>query len=251
MEKQTRKLDLDTLQKVLIQICTTLNMPIRKTALHRFIREIFDYSNSIKSIDFALLDLIEQGLLLEDSFYVCSSECAASGRTIPTATEEGIVKLLTSKSFKEEIRNVLFFSPVATDIITPYDYFKYVRQTYPALLAGQETGIAYMEQFDTLIPFGLADTFYTEYNDYPYVSSFFTSLFDGDSRLIIRNIDFSKSLVTLHLLLLPGKKRSYQKAHEQYRKFDDIISTYFDGMKVHIKTTPLSMIIGTGKLRRK
>lgn len=244
---QTIKLDLDRLQNVLIQICTTLNMPIRKTSLHKFVKEVFDYNNSIKQIDFAILDLVEQGVLIESTFYISSLKCALEGRTIPTATEEGIVKWITSKAFKEEIRNDLFFSPVATDRITPHNYFKYIKCKYPALLAGTNTGLAYMEQLDELFTFGLTDQFYVELNDYPYCPVFFSTFFDTDSRIIIKNITVHKKYVTFHLVLLPGKRRSYEKADEQYRYFQEHITTYFENKKVHIKTTPLTMIVGTGK----
>lgn len=251
MEKQgiqpTIKLDLDKLEDVLIQICTTLNMPIRKTSLNKFIKEVFGYSNSIKQIDFALLDLIEQGCLIENTFYISSPECASSGRTIPTTSEEGIIKLLTSKFFMEEIRIDLFFSPVATDRITPHNFFKYVKCKYPALLAGQNTGLIYMKQLDELFAFGLTDQFYIELNDYPYCPVFFSTFFDTDSRIIIKNISIHKKYVTFHLILLPGKRRSYEKADEQYRYFQEQINTYFENKKVHIKTTPLTMIVGTRK----
>lgn len=249
MKKQdiqpTIKLDLDRLEEVLVQICTTLNMPIRKTSLHKFVKEVFEYNNSIKQIDFALLDLIEQGNLIENTFYISSPECASSGRTIPTATEEGIVKWIISKAFKEEMKIDLFFSPFATDRITLHNYFKYIKCKYPAMLAGKNTGHAYMEQLDELFAFGLSDSFYIEFNDYPYCPVFFSAFFDTDSRIIIKNISIHKKYVTFHLILLPGKRRSYEKADEQYRYFQEQINTYFENKKVHIKTTPLTMIVGT------
>ena len=245
------KLDLDKLEEVLEQICTTLNMPIRKTSLHKFIKEVFCYSNSIKQIDFAILDLVEQGVLIETSFYITSLKCALEQRTIPTATEEGIIKLLTSKSFMEEIRIDLFFTPVATELITPHNYFKYIKCKYPALLSGKNAGLIYMKQLDELFAFGLTDQFYIELNDYPYCPVFFSTFFDTDSRIIIKNISIHKKYVTFHLILLPGKRRSYEKADEQYRFFQEHISSYFENKKVHIKTTPLTMIVGTHDHKRK
>lgn len=247
---QTTKLDLDRLEEVLVQICTTLNMPIRKTSLHKFIKEVFGYSNSIKQIDFALLDLIEQGYLIENTFYITSPKCASSGRTIPTATEEGMVKFLTSKALQEEIKNDLFFSPFATDKITPHNYFKYIKCKYPALFAGKNAGLIYMKQLDELFAFGLTDQFYIELNEYPYCPVFFSKFFDTDSRIIIKNISVHKKYVTFHLVLLPGKRRSYEKADEQYRYFAQQIDTYFENKKVHIKTTPLTMIVGTHDHKR-
>ena len=247
---QPTKLDLDSLEKIIEQICTTLNMPIRKTCLHKFIKDVFGYGNSIKQIDFAILDLIEQGALVETTFYIASLKCTLEQRTIPTATEEGILKLLTSKSFMEEIRTDLFFSPLATDRITPHNYFKYIKCKYPALLAGKNTGYAYMEQLDELFAFGLTDSFYVEFNDYPYCPVFFSTFFNTDSRIIIKNISIHKKYVTFHLVLLPGKRRSYEKADEQYRHFQKQINTYFENKKVHIKTTPLTMIVGTHDHRR-
>lgn len=248
---QTIKLDLDRLEEVLVQICNTLNMPLRKTSLHKFIKEVFGYNNSIKQIDFAILDLIEQGILIETTFYIASLKCALEQRTIPTATEESIIKLLTSKAFMEEIRTDLFFSPFATDRITPHNYFKYIKCKYPALLAGKNTGLIYMKQLDELFAFGLTDQFYVELNDYPYCPVFFSTFFDTDSRIIIKNIAIHKKYVTFHLILLPGKRRSYEKADEKYRYFAEHISSYFENKKVHIKTTPLTMIVGTHDHRRK
>ena len=147
----------------------------------------------------------------------------------------------------EEIRIDLFFSPVATDRITPHNFFKYVKCKYPALLAGQNTGLIYMKQLDELFAFGLTDQFYIELNDYPYCPVFFSTFFDTDSRIIIKNISIHKKYVTFHLILLPGKRRSYEKADEQYRYFQEQINTYFENKKVHIKTTPLTMIVGTRK----
>lgn len=247
---QTIKLDLDRLEEVLVQICTTFNMPIRKTSLHKFIKEVFGYNNSIKQIDFAILDLVEQGVLIETSFYIASLKCALEKRTIPTATEEGIVKLISSKSFMEEIRTDLFFSPLATDRITPENFFKYIKCKHPALLAGTNAGLAYMEQLDELFAFGLTDQFYIELNEYPYCPVFFSTFFDTDSRIIIKNVTIHKKYVTFHLILLPGKKRSYQRADQQYRYFTEQIDTYFENKKVHIKTTPLTLIVGTHDHRR-
>lgn len=248
---QTIKLDLDNLERIIEQICTTLNMPLRKTSLHKFIKEVYGYGNSIKQIDFAILDLVEQGTLVETTFYIASLKCALEERTIPTATEEGIVKLLTSKAFMEEIKTDLFFSPFAPEQITPHNYFKYVKCKYPALLSGKNTGLIYMKQLDELFAFGLSDSFYVEFNDYPYCPVFFSTFFNTDSRIIIKNISIHKKYVTFHLVLLPGKRRSYEKADEHYRYFAEHINSYFETKKVHIKTTPLTMIVGTHDHRRK
>lgn len=251
IEVSKTKLDLEKLQETLVLLCSTLNMPLRKTIIHTFIREVFDFGNSIKNIDFALLDLTEQGILIQSSFFICSPECSSSGRTIPTATEEGIAKFLASKSMKEEIKHDLFFSPMATDRITPQQFYKYVTLKYPALLAGTDAALAYMEQLEKILTYGLSDNFYAELNDYP-TNRWFSSFFNQDCRIVIKNIDQHKNHINIQLLLLPGKRRSYQLSHEQFEELKDNLSVYFDkSIHLHIKTTLLTMITGTRPRRKK
>ena len=57
-----RILELADLQKVLLSTCTYLNRPIRKNQLIKMTTELFE-CNTAKEVEFALLDLIEQGKL--------------------------------------------------------------------------------------------------------------------------------------------------------------------------------------------
>ena len=55
-----RILELADLQKVLLSTCTYLNRQIRKNQLIKITTELFE-CNTAKEVEFALLDLIEQG----------------------------------------------------------------------------------------------------------------------------------------------------------------------------------------------
>ena len=90
--KQNIALDLQGLQDLLIRICTTINMPIRKKVLIKMVTDLFEYKNSKKAVEFALIELVEQGLLFQKDYYISANK----GKLIPTATEEGIIKFLTS-----------------------------------------------------------------------------------------------------------------------------------------------------------
>ena len=58
-KNNNRTLELIDLQKMILDICTNLNRPIRKTQLIKMITELFE-CNTKKQVDFAILDLIEQ-----------------------------------------------------------------------------------------------------------------------------------------------------------------------------------------------
>ena len=67
-----RILELADLQKALLSTCTCLNRPIRKNQLIKMVTELFE-CNTVKEVEFALLDLIEQGKLDRKSTRLNSS----------------------------------------------------------------------------------------------------------------------------------------------------------------------------------
>lgn len=248
-KNNNRTLELIDLQKMLLNICTNLNRPIRKTQLIKMITELFE-CNTTKQVDFAILDLIEQDKLHYAKHFICTPEFAATWDGTVTAADEGIVKFLLS--LKEEIKFDVYFSPYAPEPLIPTIFFKYVYLKYPALLQKEDTALTYMEQIDTLFPDVANNNFYMEFNDYP-TNRWFTSFFnDKDCRIVIKNIDQHKNHLNIHLLLLPSTRRSYKLAHEQYEEFKDNVELYFNNnIHLHIKTTLLTMITGTHTIRKR
>ena len=64
-----RILELADLQKALLSTCTCLNRPIRKNQLIKMTTELFE-CNTAKEVEFALLDLIEQGKLQQKDYFI-------------------------------------------------------------------------------------------------------------------------------------------------------------------------------------
>ena len=248
-KNNNRTLELADLQKMLLDICTNLNRPIRKTQLIKLVAEIFE-CNSQKQVEFAILDLIEQDKLHYEKHFICTPEFAATWDGTVTAADEGIVKFLLS--LKEEIKFDVYFSPYAEETLTAATFFKYLHFKYAALLQREDTALAYMEQIDNLLPDVANNNFYMEFNDYP-TNRWFTSFFnDKDCRVVIKNIDQHKNHLNIHLLLLPSTRRSYKLAHEQYEEFKDNVELYFNNnIHLHIKTTLLTMITGTHPRRKR
>ena len=246
---KNRTLELVDLQKMILDICTNLNRPIRKSQLIKMITELFK-CNTKKQVDFAILDLIEQDKLNYAKHFICTPEFFTTWDGTVTASDEGIIKYLLS--LKEEIKNDIFFSPYAPEPLTPTTFFKYIYFQYPALLKRENTALAYMEQIDTLFPDIASDNFYMEFNDYP-TSRWFTTFFNNkDCRIIIKKIDHYKNHLNIHLLLLPNTRRNYKLAHEQYEELKDNLSSYFNNnLHLHIRTTLLTMITGTRPRRKK
>lgn len=248
-KNNNRTLELVDLQKMLVDICTNLNRPIRKSQLIKMVIEVFE-CNTKKQVEFAILDLIEQDKLHYVKHFICTPEFAATWDGTATAADEGIIKFLLS--LKEEIKNDIYFSPYAPESLTPATFFKYVHFKYPALLQREDTALAYMEQIDNLLPDIASDNFYMEFNDYP-TNRWFTSFFnDKDCRVVIKKIDQQKNHLNIHLLLLPSTRRSYKLAHEQFEEFDQNIKSYLkNNIHLHIKTTLLTMITGTHSRRKR
>ena len=248
-KNNNRTLELVDLQKMLVDICTNLNRPIRKTQLIKMVTEVFE-CNSQKQVDFAILDLIEQDKLHYKKHFICTPDFATSWDGTVTAADEGIIKFLLS--LKEEIKIDVYFSPYAPEPLTTAVFFKYVHFKYPALLQREDTSLAYMQQIDNLLPNIASNDFYIEINDYP-TNRWFTSFFnDKDCRIVIKKIDQQKNHLNIQLLLLPSIRRSYKLAHEQYEEFEQNIKSYFDkNIHLHIKTTLLTMITGTRPRRKR
>ena len=248
-KNNNRTLELIDLQKMLLDICTNLNRPIRKSQLIKMVTEVFE-CNTKKQVEFAILDLIEQDKLFYAKHFICTPDFAATWDGTVTAADEGIVKFLLS--LKEEIKIDVYFSPYAPESLTPATFFKYVHFKYPALLQREDTALAYMEQIDNLLPDVTNNNFYMEFNDYP-TNRWFTNFFnDKDCRIVIKNISQHKNHLNIHLLLLPSTRRSYKLANEQYEEFKDNVGLYFaSNTNLHIKTTLLTMITGTRPRRKK
>ena len=249
MKKNNNKtLELVDLQKMLLDICTNLNRPIRKTQLIKMVTEVFE-CNSQKQVEFALLGLIQQDKLHYAKHFICTPAFAATWDGTVTAADEGIIKYLLS--LKEEIKIDIYFSPYAPEPLIPTIFFKYVHLKYPALLQREDTALTYMEQIDTLFPDVASNNFYMEFNDYP-TNRWFSTFFNQDCRIVIKNIDQHKNHINIHLLLLPSTRRSYKLAHEQYEEFEQNIKSYFDkNIHLHIKTTLLTIITGTRPRRKR
>lgn len=141
MKKNTNRiLELADLKQVLLSTCTCLNRPIRKNQLIKMVTEVFEY-NTPKEVEFALLDLIEQGKLQQKNYFIVTPEFASTWDGVTTAADEGIVKYLLS--LKEETKHDLFFNVYAAEPLTPHNFFKYIGMKYPALLHRQDTAYTY------------------------------------------------------------------------------------------------------------
>ncbi len=245
------KLGLEELQDLIQSILDNLYMPIRKSQLSRFIIELFEYGNTRKQIEFAMLGLVDHGYVSEDRFYVAATSYVHEYHTcIPTATQEGIIKFFLSGNLKEQMKHYFFFDVYATERITPHLFFKYVSSEFPSLVSENRV-INAMDHIDNIIPWGISNQFYVERNDFPtglWLSSF---LDDRDNRIIIKSIENNANHINISLVLLPGKRRSYEKAHENYKMFSTYFPSYFIGKKIHITTTTLTMITGNMRKNRK
>lgn len=246
MKKNTNRiLELADLKQVLLSTCTYLNRPIRKNQLIKMVTGIFEY-NTPKEVEFALLDLIEQGKLQQKNYFIVTPEFASTWDGVTTAADEGIVKYLLS--LKEETKHDLFFNVYAAEPLTPHNFFKYVGMKYPALLHRQDTAYAYLEQLENTFPYELSNDFYAEKNDYP-ARRWFTKFFDSpDCRIIIKNIFTGRSYANFQIVLLPGKKRSYRKAYSDFEEFKQNISTLFSrDVKIQVRRSMTTISFGRRK----
>ena len=238
-------LELADLQRSIISTCTHLNRPIRKSKLVQMITDLFE-CNTAKHVEFALIDLIEQGKLHDQGYFITTPEFAENWNGVVTATDESIINFLLS--LKEEAKYDLFFDVFAQEQLTPHLFFKYVGMKYPALLHREDAALAYMEQMDNTFPYGLNSNFYMELNDYP-TNRWFTTFFNPDCRIIISNMDFCKNHVNIQVTLLAGKKRSYKQAYKDFEEFQNNITAYFNrDINIHIKKR---MSAFTGRKRRR
>ena len=242
--KNSKTLELTDLEAMLLSICSNLNRPIRKNQLIRMVTELFE-CNSKKQVEFAILNLIEHGQLMQKDFFIITPDFNATWDGTVTMQDEGIIKFLLS--LKEEVKHDAFFDVHASECLTPSIFFKYVNMTYPALLHREDAAKAYAQQFDSHTLYTMAHYLYIEMNDYP-TNRWFTKFFDNpDCRIIITEIKQNNNKhVSIKLMLLPGKKRSYKLAHEQYREFKEKIQIYFlSDVTIHFSYTTLSMKTGT------
>ncbi len=248
MKKNTnRVLELASLQKVLLSTCTHLNRPVRKNQLIKMVTELFE-CNTVKEVEFSLLDLIEQGKLQQKDYFITTPELSTDWDGTVTATDEGIIKFLLS--LREEAKHDLFFNVYAQEPLTPHNFFKYVGMKYPALLHRADTAHAYMEQISSLFQRELSYDFYAELNDYP-TGRWFTTFFNSpDCRIIIRSISTGRNYANFQIVLLPGKRKSYRKAYKDFAEFEQNISSLFN-KDVKVQVTKSLITIPFGKKRRK
>lgn len=237
-------LELADLQRTIISICTHLNRPIRKSRLVQMITDLFE-CNTPRQVEFAFIDLIEQGKLYEQGYFITTPEFAENWNGVVTAIDESIINFLLS--LKEEVKYDIFFNVYAQEQLTPHLFFKYVGMKYPALLHREDAALAYMEQMDNTFPYGLNSNFYMELNDYP-TGRWFTTFFNNpDCRIIISNMDFCKSHVNIQVTLLSGKKKSFRQSYKNFEEFQNNITAYFNNdMSIHFRK---SMASFTGRKR--
>ncbi len=243
--KKNRILELADLKQAILSTCNTLNRPIRRNQLIKIITDLFEY-NTQKEVEFALLNLIEEGRLQQKDYFIITPEFASDWSGISTATDEGIVKYMLS--LKEDAKHDLFFNSYAEEPLTPHNFFKYISMKYPALLHRQDTALAYLEQLENTFPYELSNDFYVEKNDYP-TGSWFTKFFDSpDCRIIIKNIFAGRNYANFQIVLLPGKKRSYKKAYSDFEEFKQNISSLFNkDVKIQVRRSLTTIPFGRRK----
>lgn len=246
MKINYKTLGLADLQSTLLSTCNHLNRPIRKNQLIKIITDLFD-CNTTKETEFALLDLVEQGRLCQQNHFITTPEFASSWDGTVTSADEGIIKFLLS--LKEEAKNDLFFHVYAQEPLTPHNFFKFVEMKYPVLLHRTNTALAFMEQLDKTLPYGLNNYFYAELNDYPVKRWLTTFLNNPDCRIIIKNMDLHKNHVNIQVVLIPSQKGNYKKANADFYEFEEKLPLYFnENMDVHIRK---SLITFSGSKRKR
>ena len=89
--KNNKTLELTDLESMLLSICSNLNRPIRKNQLIRMVTELFE-CNSKKQVEFAILNLIEHGQLMQKDFFIITPDF--------NATWDGTVTILDEKKLE-------------------------------------------------------------------------------------------------------------------------------------------------------
>ena len=247
MKINYKTLGLADLQSTLLSTCNSLNRPIRKNQLLKMITDLFE-CNTQKEVEFALLDLVEQGRLCQKNHFICTPEFASTWDGTVTSADEGIIKFLLS--LKEEAKNDLFFHVYAQEPLTPHNFFKYIEMKYPMLLHRADAALAFMEQMDKTLQYGLNNLFYSELNDYPVDDRWLTTFFNNpDCRIIIKSMDLHKNHVNMQIILIPSQKGNYKKANDNFYEFEENLPLYFTkDMVLHIRR---SLITFSGSKRRK
>lgn len=233
-KNSNRILELADLQHTLISICNSLGRPIRKSQLIRMVTDLFE-CNTPKQTEFALIDLIEQGILCQQGHFITTQEFASAWDGNVTAIDEAIIKFLLS--LKEEAKHDLFFNVYAQEPLTPHLFFKFVQMNYPVLLHRADTALACMEYLEKTFPYGLNNDFYAELNDYPVKDRWLTSFFDNpDCRIFIKNMNVHKNHANIQITLVTGKRRSYKKANADFDELVANLPRYFDkNIVLHIR----------------
>lgn len=248
MKNNNITLDLDTLKHYILTTCNALHMPVRKTLLIKILTDLFE-CNTYRTIEFAIITLMEEKQLIEHKYYIYTEEYSNTHSSlVPTAGQENKVKYLLT--LKEQTKHDLFFDVYAPDRLTPTIFFKYVNMTFPSLLS-DNPALKFMEVLDDTFFLSLTNDFYAEFNDYP-TNRFLTTFFDNpDCRIIIRSIESHKKYINFNLVLLSGRRRSYKDAYAQLEDLKEQLPTYFKNKNVHFKTTLLSMYIGNKRRNKK
>lgn len=246
------QMGLAALQKVIIDTCTSLNRPVRKSLLPRFIIEFFECCTTPKQISFALLGLIETKQLLESGSFLVTPEFASGWDKNVTAMDEGIIRFFLS--LKEEAKHNLFFNVYAEEKLTPSSFFKYVGMTYPSLLRRNDAALALMEQMANIFPpNSLNYEFYVQLHDYPLDDRWLTKFFsDPDRRIIIRNIFSGRNYANFQIILVSGRKGSFQKAYQDFNELrQNIPSLFSKDMEVQVKKSLITISAKRQKGKKK
>ena len=242
-------LELEPLQKIILDTCTYLNRPIRKNSLIKMITQLFEY-NSPSQVEFAIIVLLERGALIQYNFFIVTNEFSKDWDKHVTNMDENVIKFLLS--LKEECKYDLFFDVFAKENLKPSIFFKYVKDKYPMLLKRENQALALMEQIDNTFFWGISNEFYVEQNDYPTNRPLTRLLDNPDCMFFVQKIEVHRNYAYFHIMLLPNKKGKYQEAKKQVKEFEKIIPSYFDdSRKIYCKCTILALRIGTSKRKHK
>lgn len=232
MNNNKRKdFDLDKSEKEILTITSRLNRPVKKTELVYSITKSFN-SGTEKQIRFAIDNCIENGDLCEDGGYVYCSNLQPELPANPTAYDTALIKYLPvfykeAKAFYED------------DNIRVSAVFDYISHVHSGLLKVSNPAYDFMEWMTDKLPeHCLSNQFFTEMNDYDFYQGWFKTYFNHpDCRVRMKDITYRKNTILIELYLIPGKKGSFKKAHQQYLEFKENIGQYFDIKNVRIHTT--------------
>lgn len=229
-ENKRNNFDLNESEKEVLTIASRLNRPVKKTELVGFLTKTFQ-SGTAKQIRFVIDNCIENGDLCEDGGYVYCKHLQPELPANPTAYDTALIKYLPvfyeeAKAFYEE------------DNLKVSAIFDYICHAHSGLLKASNPAYDFMEWMTCNLPeHCLSNQFFAEMNDYDFYQGWFQAYFNRpDCRVKMKNIAYRQNTISIGLYLIPGKKGSFQKAHQQYLEFKEHISQYFDVKNIRIHT---------------